>query len=318
MTSEPPDWVQILRQCGAVERHHEAGDRLLRRGEVASSFLVVVNGEAEVLGHPDLNTIAAVGPYGLIGELGLLTRRPRSHDVVATTHLHALHGDIDTFTTALDHDPVRTHFGQVAARRLAEAVSPIAWTAKDGSDIILRPLLPRDRDAYLQALGQVSTETLRSRFFTPVQPSQKVIDHLLDVDFVTQFAWIVARAETPDVGLGIGRFIADQEHPGRVELAVTVLDGAQGTGLGTTLVGAVATAAYAMGYREMSAFVLSTNKPMRAILDKCGARWRHFEPGVVETVVPLGDVTAALTTGLTAELALATKGLAIAASLALS
>lgn len=317
VSDELPQWAQILRQCGVVERHHDAGEVLLRQGVVGGEFLVVSSGHASVIDARTSVRVATVGPLGIVGELSLLTRRPRRHTVVADEHLHAWHGDLEAFTAALDHDEIRTHFGQVAARRLGDAVEPVRFTARDGSELLLRPLMSSDREAYVAALDAAPTDTLMSRFFTPVRPPPAVVEHLLDIDFVRHVAWVVTDGAEPEGGLGLGRFIAD-EQPGAVELAVTVLPDARGKGLGSTLVGAVATSAAIMGYETMIALVLGDNRPMRGILDKCGAGWTTFEPGVVRTELPNDHIAATLTPDLRHLVAAASYDLSVAATLALA
>ncbi len=318
VTDELPEWAAILRQCGVEERHHDAGEVLLRQGELGSEFLVIVHGEADVVDMRGGTPLARIGPLGVVGELSLLTRRPRRHSVVATTHLHAWHGDLDAFTVALDHDPVRAHFGEQAARRLGNAVAPIRFEAKDGSELTLRPLATRDREAYIEALDEAPTDLLMSRFFTPVKPPPTVVEHLLDIDFVRHIAWVVTDGADPERGLGIGRYIADPHETGAVELAVTVLSDARGKGLGSTLTGVVATSAAAMGYETMIALVLSDNRPMRRILDKCGARWTTFEPGVVRTAIDNEHIAMTLIPDLVPAIGAATHDLSVAATLALA
>ncbi|NOX30368.1 MAG: cyclic nucleotide-binding domain-containing protein, partial [Actinobacteria bacterium] len=222
-----PEWVRIVHRCGVSERTHEIGEQLTTRGEVGSGFFVVIDGNVDIL-EDDHNVVASVGQYGLIGELGLLTRSPRTHTAVATTRVRTWHGDLTCFTTALDHDVVRDHLGRTAARRLAEAIQPVVVRGRDDVDLIVRPMLPSDRAAYLDALDGASVETLQTRFFTPSRPTPLVIEQLLNIDFVSQFVWIAARVDSPDVGLGIGRFVAVPEDSDQVELAVTVQPDARG------------------------------------------------------------------------------------------
>lgn len=68
-------------------REFEAGDVLLRQGEVADSLFILLDGMAEVSLHEQdsVHSIARLDRHTVIGELGLVTQQVRSADVVAVT-----------------------------------------------------------------------------------------------------------------------------------------------------------------------------------------------------------------------------------------
>ena len=70
------------------ELHVPAGRRLIGEGDVPHEFLVLVEGEADVIRHGEL--ICRVGPGDFVGELALLSGGRRTASVVTTTPAHLL------------------------------------------------------------------------------------------------------------------------------------------------------------------------------------------------------------------------------------
>ena len=270
------------------------GECLFRQGDAGDEFLILAAGHARVRRHHDgtEREIAEVGPGALLGELSLLTDAPRANTVTALDEVSAFAGDEKAFERLLDVEPVRQHFALTAAERLARMAEPVETTLRNGVAVQIRPLLPQDRSAYLDALGRLSQESLRNRFFTPGQPPSSVIDYLLDIDYARHFAWVVtdpANREHP--GVGVARYVNSNDSPPHyAELAMGIADEFQGQGLGSILMGALGVAARASGFTRLGGEVLSDNMGMRRLFDKAGAEWVLDEPGVVRTDVDVDRV----------------------------
>jgi CRP-like cAMP-binding protein len=96
-----------------------AGRELMRQGETGREFVVVVDGEAEVL--RDGRVIARRGSGSFVGEMALLLDRPRNASVVARTAMTLDVIDHKAFRKLLDEFPeLYKPLLEATAQRLAE------------------------------------------------------------------------------------------------------------------------------------------------------------------------------------------------------
>jgi acyl-CoA synthetase (NDP forming)/GNAT superfamily N-acetyltransferase len=148
---------------------------------------------------------------------------------------------------------------RAGARRFASVLTltPEEVTLRDGSVAELRPVGPGDRAAIRELYAELSIESRAKRFMTAA----------VDVD---KAAALTARAADPS-HLAIAAVVADRvvavgsydvTEPGVAEVAFAVADDAQGRGLGTLLLGAVAEAAARAGITRLEAVVLPSNAAM--------------------------------------------------------
>jgi CRP/FNR family transcriptional regulator, cyclic AMP receptor protein len=72
----------------ATETSIAEGQILIKHGDYSTELIAIEEGSADVL--RDGKRIASVGEGDLIGEMGLLARRPRSADVIATSPMRVL------------------------------------------------------------------------------------------------------------------------------------------------------------------------------------------------------------------------------------
>jgi CRP/FNR family transcriptional regulator, cyclic AMP receptor protein len=117
------DVAQVARI--AVERTIEAGAELTREGEPGDAFYAVVRGTVVVRRRG--RKVAELGDGCFIGEISLLSRRPRTATVVAATELTVLEISGDDFVALLDAHPdlwlkvARTLADRVEADEASEA-----------------------------------------------------------------------------------------------------------------------------------------------------------------------------------------------------
>lgn len=265
-----------------------AGAVVARQGEAAQSFLLVVTGEAAVVrddgdGERRVGTVMA---GSILGELNVLRAAPRSATVTATRPLTGYAGDAQAFSILLHVPGVADRVAHTARQRLAANTRPVEVTLRDGTRLWIRPVLPTDRGKLADSQPGFSRESHYRRFFSAPPLTDKVIDYLIDVDYVDHFAWAVLAAdEVGEPGVASARYIRERDAEDIAEVAFAVVDDYQGRGLGKLLLGALAVAARENGIRRFRARLLSENAPMRAVLRRAGARMEFAEPGVLETVL---------------------------------
>jgi GNAT superfamily N-acetyltransferase len=159
---------------------------------------------------------------------------------------------------------------------------------RDGTPVLVRPIRPEDKLLIRQGFDRLSPASRYRRFLAPVDElSDAELTYLTEIDYVDHFAWAAVRADRPDEGLGVARYIRLKDEHEVAEAAVTVIDDYQGKGLGTLLLALLGSTAVAAGIRSFRAYVLEGNVPMRDLLESLGARTEFDSPGVVRFDVPL-------------------------------
>jgi len=107
----------------AQEVHFNAGETLLRQGDPGDCLYILVDGEASVVIH-GVGQVAKRGAKSSVGEMGLISRQPRTADCVALTDLTALKIDQDDFWELLaEKPPLALGVIKALSQRLDEAVA---------------------------------------------------------------------------------------------------------------------------------------------------------------------------------------------------
>lgn len=168
-----------------------------------------------------------------------------------------------------------------------------AHTLKDGTRVSIRALRPEDRDALHEAFQRLSPESRYSRFLRPLgdlTPGE--LDYLTSVDGRDHVA-LVATRESLDLkderGVGVGRFIRLPDRKAVAEVAVTVADDAQGRGLGTLLLRALADVARRVGIEIFQAEMLGEHRAIPGLV-RNGAKVVAREHGGVLVEVPIASI----------------------------
>jgi protein lysine acetyltransferase len=261
-----------------------AGQVLMQQGEQAISFLLISSGTAEIkhLGRNGVVTIGQAFPGEIVGEIALLREIPRIATVTTTEPLIGWIGDNDAFTRMVQIPGVMPRLLRTVRQRMAAFITPIPIRVRDGTDLLLRPVLPGDRERTVHGHVYFSSETLYRRFMSARAPTSALMHYLAEVDYVDHFVWVVTDGSDP---VADARFVRDENDPTVAEIAFTVADAYQGRGIGSFLIGALSIAAKVDGVERFSARMLSDNVPMRAIMDHYGAVWQREDVGVITTVI---------------------------------
>ena len=261
-----------------------AGQVLMQQGEQAVSFLLISSGTAEIK-HVGTDGAVAVGEASagtIIGEIALLRNRPRIATVTTAEPLTGWIGDNDAFTRMVQIPEVMPRLLRTVRQRLAACITPIPIRVRDGTPLMLRPVLPGDNERTVHGHIQFSSETLYRRFMTARLPTPALMAYLSEVDYVDHFVWVVTDGSDP---MADARFVRDEADPTIAEIAFTVADAYQGRGIGSFLIDALSIAARVDGVERFSARMLSENLPMRTIMDRYGAVWEREDVGVITTVI---------------------------------
>lgn len=297
----------------------EAGRVVFREGDPGDTFILVLDGEISVsrAAPGGAQHLADVRAGSILGELAVLRHQPRTATLTARREALLAVGDATALRVVLDIPVVRERVRRLASTRLAADAQTVTATLRDGTPILVRPLLPQDREEFGRSLRQLSAESLRRRFFSPGRPSDAMVDYLVDIDYVEHFAWLTLAATGPAVELATARYVRSAD-PTRAELAFTTIDAFQGRGLGTFLLGALGVAAVEAGIEVLVAHVLEDNDAMRAVFAKADPHASFEEAGVLRYELRPAAAAGLLDGAVRGELAAAVHDVVTAASLALT
>lgn len=267
-----------------------ASQVLMQQGERAVSFLLISSGTAEIrhVADDDVVTVLEVSAGMIVGEIALLRDIPRTATVTTTEPLTGWIGDNDAFARMVQIPGIMSRLVRTIRQRLAAFLTPIPVRVRDGTELLLRPVLPGDSERTMQGQVWFSRETLYRRFMSPRVPSPALMDYLAEVDYVDHFVWVMTDAEGNPVA--DGRFVREDHNAAVAEIAFTVADAYQGRGIGSFLIAALSVAAQAGGVEKFSARMLADNVAMRTIMDHYGAFWERDDVGVVTTVIDVPDL----------------------------
>lgn len=157
---------------------------------------------------------------------------------------------------------------------------------RDGVTYQIRPLGRDDRALLVACFEALSPASRRLRFFSAKQAlSAADLDHLTQVDGEDHLAYAVLRLDQAGREceiLGVARCIRLGPGADTAELAIGVVDHAQGRGLGSALLDQLIEAAHARAIRRLRFEVLADNEAMRALAQRLGGRARWLDDGVLE------------------------------------
>jgi CRP-like cAMP-binding protein len=298
-----------------------AGRVLGREGDPGATFWLVIDGHVRVSrtsrDPAGSRVLALVGPGSLLGELAVLRGQPRTATVTAETDCVLAAGHVDALDRLLSIPVVLSRIRRLASNRLAQDLRPVRAEVGNGTRIVVRPLLPADRDTFGAEIHRLSQESLRRRFFSPGGPPQALIDYLIDIDFVDHFAWVAIEAGDSGEGLGTGRYVRAPGAP-EAEMAFGTADRHQGRGIGTFLFGALGVAAVEAGITTLYAHVMEDNRAMRSVFAKVHASSHFDEPGLVYMEAEPAAAAELIPADTRRQLAAAVHDIVTAASLALT
>ncbi len=156
----------------------------------------------------------------------------------------------------------------------------------DGTRLRLRPIRPDDAPRLVEHYARLSAHSAYQRFFTVMKRlPPDWARFLAEVDYRRRLALVAERGprEAPEL-IAVARY-EPTDRADTAEVAFVVMDGWQGKGIGTALLGDLLAAAEARGIRRFCAWVLADNAKMLDLLHRfTDVQERKLESGVVELI----------------------------------
>jgi RimJ/RimL family protein N-acetyltransferase len=183
------------------------------------------------------------------------------------------------------------------ARQAARTTAPATIDAdqvvlRDGSAVLIGPVRGTDAPLLADGFARLSERSRRMRFLGRKNTlTEADLRFYTDVDHHDHEA-LGAVDHVRGGGVGIARYVRDREDPYAAEIAVTVIDGWQGRGLGTELLARLSERACQEGIRRFTAAVAADNAPMTGLLRNLGADVVGREFGTLEYELALACVPA--------------------------
>lgn len=167
-------------------------------------------------------------------------------------------------------------------------MKPIEARCASGLELVLRALTPDDRTHLERGWTLLSAE---SRFFRFHSRQMRLTDSMLDyltapdqVDHVAVGA--LCRTDGGELGVGVGRYVRQQEDPQRAEVAFTVIDAYQRKGVGTLLFATLMRLAERNGIDCFTLSMHAMRSSLIAQLRGLGATVRAHSHGIFEMELP--------------------------------
>ncbi len=130
---------------------------------------------------------------------------------------------------------------------------------RNGRTLLLRPVKPEDHEPLLEFFRRLSPDSLHSRFFDTRTPESALKDTPVVVDYEDDFGVV---AEVSGEIVGVAHYFRSRRNPKIAEVAFTISDRAQGTGIGTRLLEKLAHIARTKHVEQFFADVLTENQKM--------------------------------------------------------
>jgi L-amino acid N-acyltransferase YncA len=169
---------------------------------------------------------------------------------------------------------------------------------RDGSEVLVRPVVPADRQLFVDGFERFGMESRQSRFLGMKKKlTDQELDFLTKVDHERHEA---IGALDPDTGAGLGVARMVREPDGRAntaEAAVAVVDEWQGRGLGGVLLGRLVARARELGIDRFVAVLRTDNRAMLTLFQHTGrvqVRDREDSVTTIEVELPVDGPEGAL------------------------
>jgi RimJ/RimL family protein N-acetyltransferase len=173
------------------------------------------------------------------------------------------------------------------------AASPVAALRPGALELVIRPVVPSDRDAIERGFQELTPDSKYYRFHTPFRTLPEwLARYLTEVDGVDHVALIGfdRHAEPGQDAVGVARFVRNPKLPESADLAITIADRLHGRGLARCLLAALVRAARERGIRTFTMDVIRGNRKAHRFVLGIGAVAQSSAGAVVSFAVSLDQL----------------------------
>ena len=145
---------------------------------------------------------------------------------------------------------------------------------RNGTPVIVRPLIPEDRPLVAEAYRLLSPEGRYQRFWTPTGEwlGDAMLDRLIEQNPAKHVAWAVIDPARSFPGVGGASWWRSAATPDEVEISAMVLDADQRQGIGTLLLAVMWLTAMRAGVERMTGYSLPDNRCAANWMRDCGGK----------------------------------------------
>lgn len=146
-------------------------------------------------------------------------------------------------------------------------------TLRDGTPVLVRPLVTGDRAALAEAYRRLSPEARYNRFWTHTGEAvgDAMLDKVLHQDAANHVTWAVLDPSRDFPPLGGASWWRHAHDPTEAEISAIVLDADQDRGIGTLLLAILWLTAFRAGIQHLVGYALVENRRAAAWMRDCGA-----------------------------------------------
>ncbi len=143
---------------------------------------------------------------------------------------------------------------------------------RDGTPVIVRPLLEEDRPLVAEAYRRLSPEARYQRFWTRTGEmlGDAMLDRLIAQNPIRHMTWALLDPAREFPGVGGASWWRDAVHPQQAEMSAMVLDDDQRRGIGTLLFAVMWLTAFRAGLDQLVAYTLADNRRAANWMQDCG------------------------------------------------
>jgi acetyltransferase len=143
---------------------------------------------------------------------------------------------------------------------------------RDGTPVIVRPLIEEDRPLVAEAYRRLSPEARYQRFWTRTGEmiGREMLDRLVSQDPLRHMTWTLLDPAREFPGMGGASWWRDANDPELAEISLMVLDDDQRRGIGTLLLAVMWLSAYRAGIERIVAYALVENRRAANWMRDCG------------------------------------------------